>query len=203
MFYNGEEVFETPYKNYYVSKSGKLLFHTRLGILVKDKFFIDPYGYYRPAIVVEHKKQRRVFMHKLMMQTFVGDCPKGYCIDHIDYNKLNNAIDNLRYISIKENLSRSHKGVSPKLKINCKVILNGQEHVFTSITKAYTFLGLNRHQYMRIKAGAKRVKWYTINSWETTKEGVCMNLSIIQSSTAKADECKPVGDKPMIPQTVD
>lgn len=49
MFYNGEEFFETPYKNYYVSKSGKLLPHTRLGILVKDKFFIDPYGYYRPA----------------------------------------------------------------------------------------------------------------------------------------------------------
>lgn len=100
MFYNGEEFFETPYKNYYVSKSGKLLPHTRLGILVKDKFFIDPYGYYHPAIVVEHKKQRRVFMHN-------------------------------------------------------------------------------------------------------TKEGVCMNLSIIQSSTTKADECKPVGDKPMIPQTVD
>ncbi len=30
-----------------------------------------------------------------------------------------------------------------------------------------------------------------------------MDIEGSQSSTTKADECKPVGDKPMIPQTVD
>lgn len=40
MFYMGEQFFETPYKNYYVSKSGKLLSNTRLGVIVKDAHFI-------------------------------------------------------------------------------------------------------------------------------------------------------------------
>lgn len=165
----GEQFFETPYKNYYVSKSGKLLSNTRLGIVVKDVHFIDPYGYYRPAIMVAKGKQRRIFMHKLIMQTFVGECPKGYCIDHIDKNKLNNA----------------------------------QPFLFPSITKAHNFLGLNRHQYVRIKGGAKRVKQYTIKEWKEDETGVLMNIEGSLCSTTKADECKPVGDKPMIPQTVD
>lgn len=203
MFYMGEQFFETPYKNYYVSKSGKLLSNTRLGIVVKDVHFIDPYGYYRPAIMVAKGKQRRIFMHKLIMQTFVGECPKGYCIDHIDKNKLNNALTNLRYIPIKENLSRSHKGVAPKQKISCKVILNAQPFLFPSITKAHNFLGLNRHQYVRIKGGAKRVKQYTIKEWKEDETGVLMNIEGSLCSTTKADECKPVGDKPMVPQTVD
>lgn len=204
MFYNEEEFFETSYKNYYVSKSGKLLSSTRLGVIVKDKFFIDPHGYARPAIMVEKGKQRRVFMHSIMMRTFVGECPKGFCVDHIDKNKLNNNINNLRYLSVKENLSRSHKGVAPKKAMICFLTLDGITKKFSSITLMHKSLGLNRHQYCRIKAQAKRVKQYKVISWKDTGGAVYIELETIPMClTANPDECKGVGGKQMTPETVD
>lgn len=59
------------------------------------------------------------WVHRLVYQQFVGKIPKGYEIDHIDTNKQNNRVDNLRAVTKKENmnnpltkkrLSKSHKG---------------------------------------------------------------------------------------------
>lgn len=47
------------------------------------------------------KKDYRV--HRLVYLTFVGDIPEGMVIDHIDGNKLNNNVNNLRCVTASEN----------------------------------------------------------------------------------------------------
>jgi hypothetical protein len=44
-----------------------------------------------------------ILIHKLMAYTFIGPRPDGLEIDHIDRNKLNNQLDNLRYCTHSEN----------------------------------------------------------------------------------------------------
>ncbi len=40
---------------------------------------------------------RQYYVHQLVMLAFVGPCPKGYEVDHRDFDKGNNARTNLRY----------------------------------------------------------------------------------------------------------
>jgi hypothetical protein len=48
-------------------------------------------------------------IHKLVMETFVGTCPVGYTIDHIDGNRYNNALNNLEYVTHSTNVIQSRK----------------------------------------------------------------------------------------------
>ena len=192
MYYNNEKFYETKYKNYFVSKSGKFLSKTRLGVKFYDNVYIDGDGYKRPILSFFDggiRYVRRIHLHKLVAETFLGECPNGYTVDHIDHDKLNNSIDNLRYITIEENIRRSHIGVKPKMATICYIELNTKTYEFDSITKGYTFLGLNRHQYNRIKCGAKRVKQYNIISWKEE------NGAIFVCLTTSPDECTGVGSK--------
>ncbi len=49
-----------------------------------------------------------------MALAFIGPCPKGHLVDHIDQNKLNNHISNLRYATYSDN----GKNVTLKPKVN-------------------------------------------------------------------------------------
>jgi hypothetical protein len=42
-------------------------------------------------------------IHKMVAYCFIGERPEKLQIDHIDRNKLNNRLDNLRYCTAKEN----------------------------------------------------------------------------------------------------
>jgi hypothetical protein len=42
-------------------------------------------------------------IHRLVMQSFVGDCPKGITVNHKDGNKRNNHLSNLEYATQSEN----------------------------------------------------------------------------------------------------
>jgi len=47
--------------------------------------------------------------HSLVCKCFIGEKPKGYITDHIDRDRLNNRIDNLRYCTYKENANNCGK----------------------------------------------------------------------------------------------
>jgi hypothetical protein len=54
-----------------------------------------------PAINVNGKRIARI--HSLVALVFIGECPKGLIVDHIDNNGQNNHADNLQYITYQEN----------------------------------------------------------------------------------------------------
>lgn len=64
-------------------------------------------------------KRRATYIHTLVCETFIGERPNGYVIDHIDRNKHNNRVDNLRYVTIKENRENVDKNmISEKQKLS-------------------------------------------------------------------------------------
>jgi hypothetical protein len=65
--------------------------------------FIDTDGY---AFVVIRKPMgtgsEKIFVHRLVMEVFVGECPEEMSVDHIDRVRTNNALANLRYATKAE-----------------------------------------------------------------------------------------------------
>ena len=47
--------------------------------------------------------KKQIKIHKMVAYCFIGERPEKLQIDHIDRNKLNNRLDNLRYCTAKEN----------------------------------------------------------------------------------------------------
>lgn len=45
-------------------------------------------------------------VHQLVMAAFVGECPDGCEIDHINHNRADNRLSNLRYLNRAENRTR-------------------------------------------------------------------------------------------------
>lgn len=55
-------------------------------------------GYLQVYIARNH-----YLVHRLVAETFLGEIPKGHEVDHIDRNRSNNALDNLRIVTSHEN----------------------------------------------------------------------------------------------------
>lgn len=62
---------------------------------------------YRAAKVCVDGKKRTVNVHKIVAEAFLGPCPDGYEVDHIDTDKTNPRLDNLEYVTHEENMRRA------------------------------------------------------------------------------------------------
>ena len=62
----------------------------------------NTHGYLRVSLSkngeVKHKS-----IHSLVAREFIGCCPVGFNINHIDGDKTNNCVDNLEYVSYSDN----------------------------------------------------------------------------------------------------
>ena len=59
-------------------------------------------GYWKVHVRIRGNS-KQVYVHRLVAECWLGDCPIGYEIDHIDRNKSNNHHSNLRYVTHSEN----------------------------------------------------------------------------------------------------
>lgn len=78
----------------------------------KSKKIIKPYvnsnGYYNVTLY-KNGKQRHYKLHRLIYNNFLGDLGADDVIDHIDNDRLNNSLENLRKCSQSQNLINSKK----------------------------------------------------------------------------------------------
>ncbi len=98
-----EEIFKLCIETYEVSNFGNIRKKMKSGCYKEIKCSIQNRGYKYFQLQREGKRNNYL-VHHLVAEYFIGLRPDGLVIDHIDRNKLNNNVDNLRYTSQQQNM---------------------------------------------------------------------------------------------------
>lgn len=85
---------------------GKVKGYSRINNARYLKPAFDGYGYLFVVLSDEGKHKVRK-IHQLVSQSFIGDCPMGFQINHKNGIKIDNRPENLEYVTPKENTSHS------------------------------------------------------------------------------------------------
>ncbi len=72
----------------------------RVGAILRP--VTDPNGYVRVCVCTDRVPQS-FWVHRLVAEAFIGDCPRGMQVNHRDGNKTNNHRSNLEYVTPSEN----------------------------------------------------------------------------------------------------
>ena len=87
------------YENYEINKNGEIR-------NIKTGRIIKPYlqqGYYRVSLIKEKNVKKSEAVHRLIAITFIPNEENKPIIDHINQNKIDNNVSNLRWSTYKEN----------------------------------------------------------------------------------------------------
>ena len=92
---NWKVIYDFP--NYEISNYGNVRNNTKMVKTVPNK-----HGY--NVVVLCNGTRKSVNVHRLVAAAFIPNPDNKPCVDHIDGNKLNNHVNNLRWCTIGENL---------------------------------------------------------------------------------------------------
>lgn len=105
-------------------------------------------------------------VHRLVCAAFIGPCPDGYQVSHLDENPANNKVDNLAYVTCKENINygqRTEKAMRKKRKPVAQMKDGVIVEVFKSISEAARRTGCTDVEISRncrgLCAGVKGYQW--------------------------------------------
>lgn len=98
-------------------------------------------GYYQIDLWKDNKS-RKYTLHRLVASNFIPNLENKPTVDHIDGNRLNNDISNLRWATYSEQNSRFNTfGVrSEKIKV---ININGEELIFNRIKDVAKYFNCN------------------------------------------------------------
>lgn len=77
---------------------------------------------------------------RLVAITFLGDPPDGFTVNHKDGNRMNNALENLEWLSRADNIRHGFATGLYKTQRPVSLVRNGIHMEFSSISKAAAFL---------------------------------------------------------------
>jgi hypothetical protein len=97
---------QTQYKNYEVSNTG-LVRNTK----TNKTFTPSPgtNGYKKATLSLGNGINITKEVHRLVAETFKPNNIVGLVVDHVDGDKLNNHIDNLQWVTQKQNLQKAKR----------------------------------------------------------------------------------------------
>ena len=92
------------FPNYFATLDGNIL-HYRDGCIKPMKAGISTKGYYQVTLCKSGNHYFK-YVHRLILETFVGPCPEDMECLHLDENKKNNNLENLKWGTHSENVQR-------------------------------------------------------------------------------------------------
>lgn len=124
------------------------------------------------SVVLQYKnKIRYVRMHRLVAEAFIPNPENKKCINHKDFNKQNNAVGNLEWVTFKENSAHAAK-LKPSMLAG---MINYNKFIRPKVILQITLSGLIIAEYP--------------NSIEAQKATSVCQRNILQ--VASKDEYKP------------
>lgn len=103
-----------PRKRYYTSPLGR-----EFTTLSKEKIIalVDNGTGYKQVKLYNISKRKAFYIHVLVLDTFNPRPSEEYEVDHIDEDKSNNRLDNLRWVTRKDNMRKCFES-NPHIKYN-------------------------------------------------------------------------------------
>lgn len=146
------------YSGYQVNKKGQIWSE-------KSKTFLTFHinnGYLNIHLENDEKKIKSIAAHRLVALTFIDNPENKPYVNHKDCVKTNNHVDNLEWVTQKENVSH-HKKITSHDKKVVKIYDDGREEIFDSVTKAGESVSLSRHAINKVCIGKNKTaggfKW--------------------------------------------
>lgn len=100
---------------YLISNKGRVYSNHRGGKYLKGE--VNNTGYYRVPLTDDNGNKKNVFIHRLVAQTFINNPNNLPYVNHKDFNRKNNNVENLEWVTRKENMEHaSHAGHFKKNK---------------------------------------------------------------------------------------
>ncbi|CAL6100142.1 HNH_endonuclease [Hexamita inflata] len=143
------------FPDYVVTSMGRIICVSQQ---TEAKLCVNGWGYF--VINLKNEDGWSMFnVHSLVANAFLGLKPTGFQVDHIDRNRQNNCLENLRYVSVSDNQKNktSYKGHSAEyfnqLPNSCVQLKSYGKHIFDryfidqNTKQIYSF---DNNQYLKI-----------------------------------------------------
>lgn len=122
---------------YYISTLGRV-FNKETGNYVAQVLTGEPQYFYVNLKLTQKRVLRRV--HNLMCRAFKDNPDKLKYVDHIDQNKYNNCLDNLRWVCRKGNANNTSSNVyinGRKVEEYVRTLTDDEQVIKSSVVKIY------------------------------------------------------------------
>ena len=130
---------------YAITSCGKVWSYRRKKFLKPGKI-----NGYLQVCLRKDKEKKQFLIHRLVAEAYIPN-PNNYdTVDHIDFNKTNNCVNNLQWMSRSEN-SRKRRDCGAK-PVRC-IELNT---IYSSITEAARCLNLDQPNISKVCRGERR-----------------------------------------------
>lgn len=127
--------------NYLVYSTGQVFSKKRKRFV---KPWVNMFGY-----LVCKIDNKTVLIHRLLAESFLSNPLNLETVDHVDENKLNNSLKNLRWMTREENAARSGRGVYTL------VSPEGEVHTFRGLNEFCKINGLTQANVSKVVAGLR------------------------------------------------
>lgn len=127
------------FENYKINTLGEI-YNIKRNKKISTYIGIDCYEH---CVLYRNGRRYRKRVHRLMGKAFLGN---PQVVDHIDHNKSNNKLTNLRGCSHKDNIMREREKVLKPKSIICINRKTNERYLVKSMREAERSTGVDRHR---------------------------------------------------------
>ena len=110
--------------------------------------WVSKLGYMQ--VTVGGEKKKKYLSHRFIYECYNGLIPAGFVVDHINRNKLDNRIENLRVVTQQENCFNSAPRIRSQYRSPVIGIMDIQEKVFPSMYSAGKYYDICRRSIKKV-----------------------------------------------------